>query len=63
VIKPKRDFIPAGVELIMSPIEAIEPDHNRVKLVKDKCILNYDFLVSVIDVVTAGDFLYMTEGA
>ncbi len=45
VIKPKRDFIPAGVELIMSPIEAIEPDHNRVKLVKDNRILNYDFLV------------------
>src|SRR5512141_1205530 len=34
VIKPKRDFIPAGVELILSPIEVIEPDHNRVKLVK-----------------------------
>jgi sulfide:quinone oxidoreductase len=45
VIKPKRDFIPAGVELIMSPVEAIEPEHNRVKLVKDKRILNYDFLV------------------
>ena len=35
VVKPKRDFIPAGVELIMSPIEIIEPEHNRVKLVKD----------------------------
>lgn len=45
VIKPKRDFIPAGVELIMSPIEAIEPEHNRVKLTKDNRILNYDFLV------------------
>ncbi len=45
VIKPKRDFIPAGVELIMSPIEVIEPDHNRVKLAKDGRYLNYDFLV------------------
>jgi sulfide:quinone oxidoreductase len=45
VIKPKRDFIPAGVELIMSPIEAIEPEHNRVKLAKDNRLLNYDFLV------------------
>jgi sulfide:quinone oxidoreductase len=45
VIKPKRDFIPAGVELIMSPIELIEPEHNRVKLVKDNRLLNYDFLV------------------
>jgi sulfide:quinone oxidoreductase len=45
VIKPKRDFIPAGVELIMSPVELIEPEHNRVKLVKDHRLLNYDFLV------------------
>ena len=45
VVKPKRDFIPASAELIMSPIEIIEPEHNRVKLVKDGRILNYDFLV------------------
>ena len=45
VIKPKRDFIPAGVELIMSPVELIEPDHNRVKLAKGGRILHYDFLV------------------
>jgi sulfide:quinone oxidoreductase len=45
VIKPKRDFIPAGVEFVMSPIEVIAPEHNRVKLVKDGRYLNYDFLV------------------
>ena len=45
VVKPKRDFIPPGVELIMSPIEAIDAEHNRVKLAKDKRILAYDFLV------------------
>jgi len=45
VIKPKRDFIPAGVELIMSPIESIEPENNCVKLAKDGRILRYDFLV------------------
>jgi len=45
VVKPRRDFIPSGVEFIMSPIEVIEPEHNRVKLVKDSRILNYDFLV------------------
>ncbi|CAG0942048.1 partial sulfide:quinone oxidoreductase, partial [Anaerolineae bacterium] len=45
VVKPKRDFIPPGVEFIMSPIEVIEPDHNRVKLAKDGRYLNYDFLV------------------
>ena len=45
VIKPKRDFIPAGVEMIMSPIEHIDPDHNQVKLARDGRLLNYDFLV------------------
>jgi sulfide:quinone oxidoreductase len=44
VIKPKRDFIPPQVNLVMSPIEVIEPDQNRVKLENGK-ILNYDFLV------------------
>ncbi len=44
VIKPKRDYIPSDVELIMSPIEVIEPDHNRVKLANGR-LLSYDFLV------------------
>jgi sulfide:quinone oxidoreductase len=44
VIKPKRDFIPPGVDLVMSPIDVIEADQNRVKLGDGK-ILNYDFLV------------------
>ena len=44
VIKPKRDFIPAGVELVMSPIELIDADHNQVKLSNGQK-LNYDFLV------------------
>jgi sulfide:quinone oxidoreductase len=45
VVKPKRDFIPHNVEMIMSPIEIIEPEHNRVKIEKDGRYLNYDFLV------------------
>jgi sulfide:quinone oxidoreductase len=45
VIKPKRDFIPTGAELIMSPIEHIDPEHNQVKLGKGGKLLNYDFLV------------------
>ena len=44
VIKPKRDFVPAGVELVMSPIELIDADHNRVKLSNGQT-LAYDFLV------------------
>lgn len=45
VIKPKRDFIPAGVEMITSEIELIEPEQQRVRLAKDNQYLNYDFLV------------------
>jgi sulfide:quinone oxidoreductase len=52
VIKPKRDFIPAGVELIMSPIRAIEPDRKRVLLENDRRILSYDFLVVATGTVT-----------
>lgn len=45
VVKPKRDFIPPDVELILSPVEVIEPDHSRVKLANGGRHLNYDFLV------------------
>ena len=55
VIKPKRDFIPQGVELIMSPIEAIEAEENRVKLAKDGRIINYDFLVIATGAHTVPD--------
>jgi sulfide:quinone oxidoreductase len=44
VIKPKRDFIPAGVDVIKAAADVIEPDQNRVKLV-DGTILGYDVLV------------------
>ncbi len=45
VVKPKRDFIPSNVEMILSDIEVIEPEANRVKLVRDKRVINYDYLV------------------
>ncbi len=45
VVKPKRDFIPAGAELIVSAIEEIDPEHNRVRIAKDNRWLNYDYLV------------------
>ena len=44
VIKPKRDFFPAGAEVIMSEIEKIEPEQNRV-LLKNNAVLNYDYLI------------------
>lgn len=45
VQKPKRDFIPNSVKLILSDIELIEPDKNRVTLTRDKQVISYDYLV------------------
>ncbi|MBE9524276.1 MAG: NAD(P)/FAD-dependent oxidoreductase [Chloroflexi bacterium] len=45
VVKPKRDFIPRSVEYILSDIELIEPDKNRVVLSKEKKTIKYDYLV------------------
>ncbi len=44
VIKPKRDFYPSGIDVIISPIEIIEPDENRVKLV-DGRVISYDLMI------------------
>jgi len=44
VIKPRRDYFPSGVEVIISPIEVILPENNKVKLSNGK-ILSYDYLI------------------
>jgi sulfide:quinone oxidoreductase len=44
VVKPKSNFIPAHTKLIMSSIEMIEPEHNRVRL-SNGSVLTYDFLI------------------
>jgi len=44
VVKPKRNFLPRGVELVSAEIELIEPDKNRVTLVGKK-VIAYDYLV------------------
>ncbi len=44
VIKPKRDFYPSGIDVIISPIEIIEPDDNRVKLT-DGRVISYDLMI------------------
>jgi len=44
VIKPKRDFFPSGVEVIISGIDKIEPKENRV-LLENNQVLNYDYLI------------------
>ncbi|MCX7833959.1 MAG: NAD(P)/FAD-dependent oxidoreductase [Ignavibacteria bacterium] len=44
VIKPKRDFFPSGAEVIISRIDRIEPEKNRIILVNN-VVLQYDFLI------------------
>ncbi|MCB2203833.1 NAD(P)/FAD-dependent oxidoreductase [bacterium] len=44
VIKPKRDFFPSGVKVVMSEIERIEREQNRV-LLKNNAVLSYDLLI------------------
>jgi sulfide:quinone oxidoreductase len=45
VVKPERDFVPRGVEFIVSPIALIEPERRRVQLSNEGRTLDYDFLV------------------
>jgi sulfide:quinone oxidoreductase len=44
VIKPRRDFFPTGIEVIMSPLEQIQPESNKVKLSNGQ-VLTYDILI------------------
>ena len=45
VMRPKRDYLPREVEIIISPIELIEPEQKRVTLAKDSRVLSYDYLI------------------
>jgi sulfide:quinone oxidoreductase len=45
VMRPKRDYLPAGVEVIMSKVQVIEPHNNRVRLERDDRYLPYDVLI------------------
>ncbi|MDH3471861.1 MAG: NAD(P)/FAD-dependent oxidoreductase, partial [Acidimicrobiia bacterium] len=44
VVKPKERFIPDNVDLIISEIDLIEPEQNKVRL-SDGSELSYDYLV------------------
>jgi sulfide:quinone oxidoreductase len=44
VVKPKADFIPAGVEYIEAEIDLVEGTENRVRLA-DGTLVEYDYLV------------------
>ncbi len=45
VIKPRRDYLAPGVQVIFSEIDVIEPDRNRVRLKEEGRWLSYDFLI------------------
>jgi sulfide:quinone oxidoreductase len=44
VIKPKRDYLPNGIEMIISEIDKVEAESNRV-LLKNNRVLSYDYLI------------------
>ncbi len=45
VVKPKRKYVPSGVEFIISEIESIEPAANKVTLSAGKRVIQYDQLL------------------
>ncbi len=44
IVKPRRDYLPRGIDVIVSPIDVIEPEQNRVRLQNGR-VLPYDFLI------------------
>jgi sulfide:quinone oxidoreductase len=44
VSKPSRDFYPSGIEVITAPVDVIEPNENRIRLVNGRQI-GYDYLI------------------
>jgi sulfide:quinone oxidoreductase len=44
VIKPRRDYFPPGIEVIVSALEQIQPESKKVKLHNGQ-VLSYDILV------------------
>ncbi len=44
VIKPKRDFFPAGTNVVMAQIEKIDTENHRV-LLANNSVLPYDYLI------------------
>jgi len=44
VVRPRREYIAAGVELVKARIEVVRPEENKVRL-EDGQVLSYDLLV------------------
>ena len=45
IMKPKRNTLPLGVEIVFSDIELIEPQDNKVTLTRGNRVIRYDYLV------------------
>ena len=45
VIKPKGKFFSSAIEVIYSEIDVVEPENNKVKLVKNQQEITYDYLI------------------
>jgi sulfide:quinone oxidoreductase len=45
VVRPRQDYLPRDVQFILSEIDVIEPDQNRVKIKRDGRVLPYDYLI------------------
>lgn len=45
VVKPKRNFLPPTIEFVLSEIKVIDPEKNRVELVRENRPIQYDYLV------------------
>ncbi len=46
VVKPRRDYLAPGVDLVLSEVDVIEPDRNRVRIKADGGrYISYDFLI------------------
>src|SRR5690349_12922214 len=44
LFKPRTRFIPPGVDVVIGAVDAIDPEHNRVRM-QDGTDFGYDFLV------------------
>ncbi|MBX3737444.1 MAG: NAD(P)/FAD-dependent oxidoreductase [Candidatus Didemnitutus sp.] len=44
VVKPRKDYLAPGIDIVISPIDVIEPDQNQVRLTNGR-ILAYDYLI------------------
>jgi sulfide:quinone oxidoreductase len=44
VVRPRSRYVPAGVDLVLSGIEVIQPEQSQVRL-RDGSVVDYDFLV------------------